>query len=143
MITVKLLLCAQGVVRDADSQNVSIFNVYESLQGAGFPLFIQQMDVLAVLERTPRDKAQRTITFKMTMGETEVLSTSMDIDFQDKLRNRSTVHIQGLVVPQPGTVLVTVAERGRELGRYELLVEQVQGVKVETHQDTGASGGGA
>ena len=63
MIQLKLLLCAQGVVRDADSNNVSAFNILESIQAAGFPMFIQQLDILALLDGVTRMGRSTRCTF--------------------------------------------------------------------------------
>jgi len=134
MITCKLLLCAQGVVRDTDSNMISIFNILENLQAAGFPFFMQQMDVFALFERLPEDPAQHDILFRLSIGETELLASPLAVDFQDKLRNRSTLHIRGLVVPQPGALRVTPQVGDRVLGTYDVKVEQMAAPRVEAQQ---------
>jgi hypothetical protein len=131
----KLLLCAQGVVRDADSNNVSIFNVLESLHSVGFPLFMQQMDILALLERTPEESSQHDMRFRVAVEETELVSAHLAIDFEDKPRNRAMVHVQGLVVPNPGTLTVTAYLNDVEIGDYSIAVDRLEGPTVNVLQE--------
>jgi hypothetical protein len=141
MITCKLLLCAQGVVRDADSGNVSVFNIMENIQAAGFPFFIQQMVVFALFERLREDSTQYEILFRLSMGTTELFTTPLAIDFQDKLRNRTTLHIRGLVVPQPGVLRVSAELGDTILGTYEVRIDHVTPPRVEAQQvPAGADG---
>jgi hypothetical protein len=43
MIKPILTLCAEGVVIDRETNNVSVFNILEQLSSPGFPLFIQKL----------------------------------------------------------------------------------------------------
>lgn len=141
MITCKLLLCAQGVVRDADDGGISVFNILESIQAAGFPFFFQQMAVFALLERLREDPAQYELLFRLSIGDTQLLATPLAIDFQDKLRNRSTLHIHGIVVPQPGVLRVSAHLGDTILGSYDVMVEQIAPPRVEARQvPAGAEG---
>lgn len=135
MITLKLLLCAQGVVRDADQGGISIFNILDSVQAAGFPFFIQHVDVFALFERYTEDPAQQEIRFRLAIGDTELLASVLAIDFDDKLRNRSTLHIQGLVVPTPGTLTVSANLGENTLGTYDVLIQQITPPRIEVTQD--------
>jgi hypothetical protein len=134
MITCKLLLCAQGVIRNAEDNTISIFSILESIQAAGFPFFIQKMDVVALFERSHEDSAQYEILFRGSIGDTELLRAPMTIDFQDKVRNRAMLHVQGLVIPNPGTLRVNALFNDIILGTYEVLVEQIE-PNVETRQN--------
>jgi len=134
MITSKLLICAQGVIRNAEDNTISIFSIIESIQGAGFPLFMPKMDVLAFFERSTGDPPQHEVLFRLSIGVTELVATHVAIDFQDKLLNRSTLHIQGLAIPNPGTLKVETILNGTTLGTYEVLIAEIA-PKVEAHQD--------
>ena len=142
MITCRLLLCAQGVVRDADHGGISIFNIIEGVQAAGFPFFIQQMDVFTIFEREPGDPAQHEVRFRLAIGDTEIFVTPLAIDFQTGLRNRSTVRIQGLVLPSPGVLRVSVYVGENEIGVYTIGIEQIALPRVEAHQEPAGLEGG-
>ncbi|HVS26110.1 MAG TPA: hypothetical protein VHE58_02230 [Burkholderiales bacterium] len=134
MITCKLLLCSQGVVRDADQGGIYVFNILESVESVDFPFFMQKMDVFALFERLRDEPAQHEVRFQLSIGETELLNSSLAIDFQGKLRNRSTLHILGLVIPNPGVLKVSTRFGDTILGTYEVIVEQITAPRVEARQ---------
>lgn len=124
MIRCILLLCAQGVVRDAESNIMSAFNIIEGIQTASLPILVQRMDVLAVTQREADDPSTATFTFRLVNGETELLNTPLNADFQGRLRHRATVHVNGLIVPAPGSLRLVLELEGTELGTYEMPIEQ-------------------
>lgn len=135
MISCRLLLCAQGVVRDAEHGGISVFNILEGIQVAAFPMIMQLMDIFAVFQRTRDDAPEYELLFRVSIGETELLSTPFAINFEDKLRNRSVLHVQGLVVPHPGTLIVSAALGENILQTYEVNIEQITPPQVEVHQE--------
>ena len=46
MIVVKVCALGQRVLRDAETQNVSVIDIVEEITPEGFPLFIQNLDLL-------------------------------------------------------------------------------------------------
>jgi hypothetical protein len=142
MITCKLLLVARGVVRDAESGAISVFNILEGIQAFGFPMFLQQLDVVALFERVGEDPARHEVRFRASIGDETLVEIPLAIDFQDKLRNRSMVHIQGIVVPHPGVLRVIAQIGDNTLGTYDVLVELIAAPRIEAHQEPVGAGGG-
>ena len=134
MISCKILLCAQGVVRDADDGTISIFGLIEGVEAVGFPFFFQQMAIFALLERLHDDPAQYELLFRISIGDTELAAAHLAIDFLTGLRNRSTVRIQGLVVPGPGVLRASVHLADRLLGTYEMTIGRMEPPRVEARQ---------
>jgi hypothetical protein len=141
MITCKLLLCAEGVLRDAERGGISIFNILEGLEVTGFPFFLQKMDIFALFERLPDDPPIYNLLFRISIGEVELVATRLAVDFRDKLRNRSMVHIQGLVIPHPGLMRVAAKLDGNDLNTYDIRIEQMGVPRVESHQAAIGPGG--
>ena len=134
MIRLKLMLCAHGVIRDAEDNTISIFSIIEGIQGVGFPLFLQKMDVLAIFERLPAGPPQIEVTFRTSIGDMQIFEKSMNVDFQDRFRNRTVLHVQGIVIPNPGTLRVDAIWEGNVIGTYEMGAEQIEPI-VETSQN--------
>jgi len=127
MITCKLLLCAEGLVRDADDGGTSVFNILDTIQAAGFPFFFQRIAVFALLNRLPEeDPNQCTIRFRLAIDQTELAKMDLAVDFLNGTRNRSYVRIYGLVIPHPGTLFISVLHEDRVLATYDLFVEQMK-----------------
>jgi hypothetical protein len=97
-----LCLAAEGVVRDAVTDVISIYNIMEQVTGEGFPLLIQKMVFLAVWQREPTEATLWTGDLRIRLDEKELFSHKTSLDFKDKLRNRSIITLGGLVLPGPG-----------------------------------------
>ncbi len=138
MIRCKILLCAQGVVRDAESGSISIYNVMEGISAPGFPVFVQHLDVFALLERAAEDPGTFPCDLRIFHGTTQIIASQIGIDFQDKLRSRSIAHIQGLVIATPGTLRAEIGLDGNVLGSYEVVFEQMGQPQVQAQPSTPA-----
>lgn len=125
MISCQLLVCAKGVVRDVETGGISVFNILEDIQAGGFPLFMPEMAILAFFEREQADPAQHTIRFRLAIGQTEVFGSSLEIDFRDKLRNRSIVQVFGLPIPHPGFMKLSAEDGDKVLLTYTMIIEKL------------------
>lgn len=124
MISCTLLLGAKGVIRDADSNTISIFSIIEEIGAAGFPLFVQNFAVLAVFRRKPDDEELHDPIIRFTLGNDRILESPVAVNFQKKLRSRNIINVQGLVLSNPGVLTLEVRNDGRRLARYEISVAQ-------------------
>ena len=105
MISVKLMVCASHIVRDADTNTLSIFNVFEGLAVQGFPFLIQQFAAAVVLRRDPAtDAAEHNGRFEVRLGDLVLAATDLAVNFQDKRHTRQLLRINGLVIPAAGTL---------------------------------------
>jgi hypothetical protein len=137
MISVKLMACGSHVVRDADANTVSIFNIYEGIGAVGYPLLIQFFAALVLLERNPaEDPAQHEATFNVRLGDQVLAHGDVHVDFGDKRHSRQILRLAGLVVPTPG-VLETVFQMGAVSATYTIHLERVNPPQVEAVQAEG------
>jgi len=108
MITGKLMTVAESVVRDIDTNLISILNIIDELTAEGFPLFVNRLSVLATIQRTDDEAPARQFLMKVTIGELELARTAISVGFLDGTRANLLVRLQGLVIPVPGSVTFTV-----------------------------------
>lgn len=125
MINTKICIVAEGVIRDVQTNSISIYNILEGLTAQGFPLFIQKITFFTLWEKEQNDPEQYNTTFTIELDEEPLMSQSIDIDFQGRLRNRSMVSINGLVVPKPGNLLFSMKLVDGPEAKYEVLVHAV------------------
>jgi len=105
MISIKLMVCASNVIRDGDTNLLSIFNVLESLAGAAFPFLVQQFAAAVVLERDPSvDPPEHVGVFTLRLGDQLLAQGEARVNFEDKRRTRQVLRINGLVIPAPGAL---------------------------------------
>ncbi|MDD5681270.1 MAG: hypothetical protein PHI59_08545 [Candidatus Omnitrophica bacterium] len=120
MIKSTIMLCAEGIVRDTESNNISVFNILEQFTSEGFPLFIQKFYVFNYLERELADPSQIDCQVIITNNNAELASVPIHIDFLDKLRNRAIVTVNGLAILNPGRLTARMMLNGVELGSYKI-----------------------
>ena len=104
MIRSKFCFAAEGIIRDAESNSISIFNILEGINSEGFPIFIQRIAFIALWERDPQDVEQPSGTFKLTINDHPLVELGVRVEFADKLSHRNIVYLNGLMVPKPGTL---------------------------------------
>lgn len=134
MITCKLAVCAESVVRDAETNAVSVFNIVEAAQGKGFPLVVPRLSCLFILTREDSDPTDYSGSMRIAAGTREIAQYPISVNFQDSCLNRSIVVIEGLVVPGPGPVQVSLWLRDEEKGMWQFEVKKVGGPEVEMTQ---------
>ena len=99
-----ICLAAQGVIRNAEDNNISVFNILEGITVEGFPLYIPQVTFFVLLERTLAEEGHVVGHFAATLSGRNIHELDVDINFQGQLRNRVIMSIRGLVLPNPGTL---------------------------------------
>lgn len=106
---VKLCLVAEGIVRDAETNSISVYNILEGITANGFPLLVQRMAFLALFERDESEPEAHAGHFTVSLGDNQLLTGEQRINFRGKLRTRSIVRIQGLLFPTPGEARFALA----------------------------------
>lgn len=104
MIRSQLCLVAESVIRDADTNNVSVINILEGITAEGFPVLVQRLAFFALLERDASDTEQTSGQFTTTFNGKTLQEVKIDLNFQGKLKNRVTVNVRGLIIPEPGII---------------------------------------
>lgn len=123
MIVPKLLLCATGIVRDTQTNNISVFNILEQINFASFPGAIADFFILSVIERESGDPEVLTGKLCIKIGEISILEQDVEYNFQNKNRTRLIVGLGGLPIPQPGILSISMSYNGNELHKYNIQIE--------------------
>lgn len=136
MIKMKLLVVAEDAVTDGERNIVSLFNVIEGGQSAGFPLVIARLVVVAITERdVESDPNEVDLRLRIGVAGGKKLSdVTTRISYQGRKRNRLTVRVNGLVIAEPGRVHFDIYHDKRRLDRYSIEVEHLDKpqIKVES-----------
>ena len=102
MFKAKLCLIAENVIRDADTNYLSIYKIIEGITAIAFPAIIQQVSFLVIWEREEIDSSTTHGFFALKIVDDTVLTQRVEIDFLDKMIHRSIVKVNGIVLPKPG-----------------------------------------
>ncbi len=125
MIRSLICLVAEGVIRDARTNQVSIFNLREGLTAEAIPLLIRNLNFFSLWDRTADDADQTPGTFTITSGEKEIFAQPFPLNFHGKLRSRQFITIQGILIPQPGALTFTQKLDSGETASYTITVNAV------------------
>lgn len=126
MLKDKLCLVAEGIIRDADNNLISTYNIFEELIVQGFPLFIQKIGFLAIWEKDNDDSDIHQTTFRVDLNGSQLMSQNIEINFAGKTRNRSVVAINGLVLTQPGTLKFSMEIENGPVASYSILLTPIE-----------------
>ncbi len=126
MIRNVVSLVAEVVIREAETNNISVINIIDNITAQGFPLFMSRLAFLTIWEKETADpNAYRTI-FSIALNEQNLHTQEINIDFQGHLRHRQIVTMQGLVIPQPGPVIFRLAIDGGPEATFTLNIQAPQ-----------------
>lgn len=117
------MLCCHGAIRDAETNNISVFNIMEEISAAGVPFFIQKLHIVAFLQRESGDTPNATVTLEITIGDQILHSQPVDLAFGDKLRTRLLAELNGFVISQPGDMMFALKLDGAVLNSWQVKVE--------------------
>lgn len=133
MITSKLTVCAESIVRDAETNTVSVFNVLEEIGAPTFPLTIPKLSVLFILERGADDPETIECVVTLTLKENELGGISGPVEFRGTLATRLIVVVEGTVLAEPGVLIASISLSERELGSWGIRVYELEQPQIDDH----------
>ena len=122
---------AQGIIRDAQTNNISAFNILETLSSPGFPLFIQKIFFFSLLVKENDTENLFDLNLIVKNNEQNLLETPIKADFQDQMRNRQIIEIGGMPIPAPGILSFHLMKESTELCSYSIEIQQVGKPRIE------------
>src|SRR4051812_6937748 len=118
MIKCILILAAEGIVRDAASNNISAFNIIEEINTEILPAIIPRFGVLFMLERDQDGPNNIEVNLNIELAGQNLAKQSVQIDFENTERHRSVVKFQGMAITTIGELAISVTYDDESLGQY-------------------------
>src|SRR4051812_40196738 len=119
MYRATLSLCAESVIRDGETNNVTAVNLLEQVNASMYPVALTKFAALFGLAKDPVDHQTTPGVIRITLNKNEIAKFPINIDFQGKDRTRVIVNLQGLVATTPGVLRTALWIGGNELGAYD------------------------
>ncbi len=132
MIRGILSVCAESIVRDVTTNNVSVLNIIEEINTPSFPVAIQKLSSLFYLVRNEKDAAVNELSIRFIINGEEINRFPVHSDFQDKLKTRVIVNLQGLVIPGPGRLHAILFLEDEEIGLWDIQINHTGMAKIQT-----------
>ncbi|MDM8550439.1 hypothetical protein QUF72_10190 [Desulfobacterales bacterium HSG2] len=132
MISSVLMLCGEGVIRDCETNHVSVFNILEQISSQTFPMLISKIAVLNILSKDDEDMDETTLFLRFACNKNELMKLPIRVKFGGKERTRSIYQIDGLVIPEPGKFGFQLLDKeDRMIAQYDINVNITQDVTIK------------
>lgn len=118
MITSEYTICAERVIRDAETNSISAIGVLEEINAEAFPVIVPQVGLLFVLIRDQADPNEIETQVSVRIGENVLFNAPFQVRFQGARRTRAIIVLQGLVIPNPGRVAFRLRWNEHTLGEW-------------------------
>src|SRR5206468_12047625 len=115
---------------------VSAYCVVQSLESPTYPLVLQKLGFLCILERTLTDPAQCTAEFSITLDGKQFARDLINIDFGTLLRNTVTARLESLVLDKPGSLVFRLAIPGQDAGEWVVVARAAPSVTARPANET-------
>jgi hypothetical protein len=99
-----LSTCSETVIQDIRTNNLSLINIIDAIHAVAFPVMLPKVSFVGVLERSEEEPPQAHGRLIGKLNGNEVFNFDANIDFQGKTRTRTVGEFQGLFIPGPGTL---------------------------------------
>jgi hypothetical protein len=125
MLSCRLAVVADSVVRDADTNFVSIFNVYEEVNALGFPLALTKVVALFIVTRESTDAGHFDGRLRVTLDGVQLADFPIALDFQEKLITRVIARLHGFIIPAAGVLRTSLTVSQDDIGHWLTAVNRV------------------
>jgi hypothetical protein len=102
VISNKLALVAVAVLRDAETNQISVFSIMEQLSAAGIPFYLPNASFYALWHREASDPTEKKGVFTVSINGSALHTGEIALSFGDALLNRTLINVNGIVIPQAG-----------------------------------------
>lgn len=129
---VHYIACAQSSSLDTKTNQLSLFHLLDEIGGAAFPLVLSSICVAALFEREAEDASAPSFVLAVTLDGKLIASFTLSADFTKSRRSRAVNTIQGLTLPAPGALAISVLQKTRVLAEWRAPVvrSDLQGTEV-------------
>ena len=131
MFKCTLALTAETILRDADTQRISVINIFEVITSAAFPMALPRFSCLFYLAREEGDPTAVDGFMRISSNGRTVHDLPFHFDFGDQRAGRFVGHVQNLPVGEPGVLHIAVLDNNmKDIGGWEIQVRQIEPPKL-------------
>lgn len=135
MITCRLAVCAERVIKDATTGNVSAIHILDAFTVESFPAFTRMMCLL-VFDREGDDPEEEDIGLSFRIAENVLFEGSTRINFEGGIRHRQILTIDGFPIPLPGLLQMEVTVGDAPALGWSILVRRAAEAQIRLALDT-------
>ena len=118
----KILICAENIIIDQTTNNVSIINLFEQINPPALPIILPRMTILSIVEREESDSEVIPFVIRISSGNQVVFEQTNEYNFQNLQRSRNILLFGGMPITQPGILLFEILVNNSVFQTYKIIV---------------------
>lgn len=129
---INIALSCEDIIRDAETNSISIHNIIEELNAERIPFIIPKFAIFYLIEKEEGDNEEEKAKLVIKNGDKDLQTFPISIGFQDKIRNRNIIKIGGLPISVPGELSVELKKEDDTIISkliYPVLIRNVPNVQ--------------
>lgn len=125
MIRSKLMFCAEIILRDVETNNVSAISLLTNIEVPGFPFLLTRCGVFNLLERAKDDPSEIQVQVIAKQNGTTILAEPLDINFGERLFYQNILNLSGVIFETPGNLEISILMDDQVLADYEFTIHPI------------------
>ena len=113
-------VCANATSTDAQSNQITLFQILEQINIPLFPLVFPAFSVVTIAAREKGDRQKHRVSILLKLNNEILVDLPFEIDFQGGPRIRHTAEIRGLMIPGPGILHVELRSKNSVLSSWPI-----------------------
>jgi hypothetical protein len=102
------LICCESIIRDAETGQITAYNVLDDITAVGFPILIPKFSIYFFSHREPDEPESLEVKLSIICNGKPLFNQQFKANFKSKLKNKSIILIKGIVVGEPSSLVVKV-----------------------------------
>jgi hypothetical protein len=124
MYRIPLFLCAQTIIRDAETNNLSLINLLEDITTETLPALLPNFGVLITFERDSGDAPILTGTLNITLNDEPIFDHGLTVNFLELSRTRQMINISSFPLPKPGLIKLKFEAENKVEATYFIRINE-------------------
>lgn len=120
---VLMLACAETVIRDEDTDRLTLVNLIDAISTPAFPHLVGSFSIVAIYHINEGEPTDQLVTVRLENNGNLISEQNTHVYFGDLIGNRTITKVNGLVIGEPGRFSVSIHQEDVELGRWEIPVD--------------------
>ncbi len=131
MLNVKIMVFSDEILRDKDSDKISLINIIHDINSPSFPILLGSLCILIVFDREEITPLDLDGNLYISNNDALLFKGSLKANFENKKVNRQVIKIINLMIPNPGKLKAAFEMSDGTASEYSIMVNQIGETRIE------------
>jgi hypothetical protein len=115
------ILC-EDIIRDAESDKVSLLNIFDGLNAIGLPFFLQKLALFISIDKDEQKGTSIEAILEIKNNERLIFNEKIIVGVDEKARARLLIKLNGIMIYEAGVLIVNLISDGVVMPLCEISV---------------------